>query len=207
MEVKFTEFLISNTDIAKCPKADKPEVAFIGRSNVGKSSLINMLSNKTDLAKISSTPGKTQLINHFLINKEMYWVDLPGYGFAKVAQSKRADWTKMIWNYVENRENLMTLFVLVDSRHSPQQKDIEFINRLGEKGVPFSLIFTKADKETQKEVSANVNLFKQALLRYWEELPPIFVTSAVKRLGRKQVLDYMDQLNDQFNMEKKSNSL
>jgi GTP-binding protein len=150
MDVKFSEFLISNTDIAKCPKADKPEVAFIGRSNVGKSSLINMLSNRTDLAKISSTPGKTQLINHFLINKEMYWVDLPGYGFAKVAQTKRAEWTKMIWNYVENRENLLTLFVLVDSRHAPQQKDIDFINKLGEKGVPFSLIFTKADKESQK---------------------------------------------------------
>jgi GTP-binding protein len=207
MDVKFSEFLISNTDIAKCPKADKPEVAFIGRSNVGKSSLINMLSNRTDLAKISSTPGKTQLINHFLINKEMYWVDLPGYGFAKVAQTKRAEWTKMIWNYVENRENLLTLFVLVDSRHAPQQKDIDFINKLGEKGVPFSLIFTKADKESQKDVSAHVNQFKQALLRYWEALPPIFVTSAVKRLGRKQVLDYMAVLNEKFHAERKSTSL
>ena len=201
MEVKFTEFLISNTDIAKCPKADKPEVAFIGRSNVGKSSLINMLSNKTDLAKISSTPGKTQLINHFLINKDMYWVDLPGYGFAKVAQTKRGEWTKMIWNYVENRENLMTLFVLVDSRHVPQQKDIDFINKLGEKGVPFSLIFTKADKETQKEVSTNVNLFKQNLLKYWEELPPIFVTSSIKRLGRRQVLEYIHSLKEIFYAE------
>jgi len=198
MEVKSTEFLISNTDVAKCPKPDKPEVAFIGRSNVGKSSLINMLSHKTDLAKVSGTPGKTQLINHFLINKDMYWVDLPGYGFAKVSQSKRSDWTKMIWNYTENRENLLTLFVLVDSRHTPQQIDLDFINKLGEKGVPFSILFTKADKETQKEVSANVNLFKKALLNYWEDLPPIFVTSAVKRLGRKQVLDYMGQLKDEF---------
>lgn len=198
MEVKSTEFIISNTDVSKCPKPDKPEVAFIGRSNVGKSSLINMLSHKTDLAKVSSTPGKTQLINHFLINKDMYWVDLPGYGFAKVSQSKRGEWTKMIWNYTESRENLLTLFVLIDSRHTPQQKDLEFINKLGEKGVPFSILFTKADKETQKEVSANVNLFKKALLNYWEELPPIFVTSAVKRLGRKQVLDYIGQLKDDY---------
>lgn len=202
MDVKHSEFLISNTDPDKCPKADKPEVAFIGRSNVGKSSLINMLSNRTDLAKISSTPGKTQLINHFLINKEMYWVDLPGYGFAKVAQTKRAQWTKMIWSYVEKRDNLMTLFVLIDSRHTPQQKDIEFINKLGEKGIPFALLFTKADKETQKEVSTNVQLFKQQLLKYWESLPPIFVTSSVKRLGRKQVLDYLDILKNQFYQDK-----
>jgi GTP-binding protein len=198
MEVKFAEFIISNTDVTKCPKADKPEVAFIGRSNVGKSSLINMLSLKKDLAKISSTPGKTQLINHFLINKDMYWVDLPGYGFAKVSQSKRADWTKMIWNYVETRSNLLTLFILIDSRHAPQQKDIEFVNKLGEKGVPFSIIFTKADKESQKDVSANVNQFKRALLSYWDELPNIFVTSSVKRLGRKQILDFIENLRDDF---------
>jgi GTP-binding protein len=198
MEVKFAEFIISNTDVTKCPKADKPEVAFIGRSNVGKSSLINMLSLKKDLAKISSTPGKTQLINHFLINKDMYWVDLPGYGFAKVSQSKRADWTKMIWNYVETRSNLLTLFILIDSRHAPQQKDIEFVNKLGEKGVPFSIIFTKADKESQKDVSANVNQFKRTLLSYWDELPNIFVTSSVKRLGRKQILDFIENLRDDF---------
>jgi GTP-binding protein len=202
MEVKSTEFIISNTDLAKCPKPDKPEVAFIGRSNVGKSSLINMLSNKKDLAKISSTPGKTQLINHFLINKKMYWVDLPGYGFAKVSQSKRGDWTKMIWNYVEKRENLLTLFVLIDSRHTPQQKDLEFVNKLGEKGVPFSLIFTKADKESQKDVSANVGLFKKALLKNWEELPSIFITSAVKRLGRKTVLSFIGELQDEFYAKK-----
>jgi GTP-binding protein len=198
MDVKFAEFIISNTDVTKCPKPDKPEVAFIGRSNVGKSSLINMLSLKKDLAKISSTPGKTQLINHFLINKDMYWVDLPGYGFAKVSQSKRADWTKMIWNYVETRSNLLTLFILIDSRHAPQQKDIEFVNKLGEKGVPFSIIFTKADKESQKDVSANVNQFKRALLSYWDELPNIFVTSSVKRLGRKQILDFIENLRDDF---------
>ena len=198
MDVKFAEFIISNTDVTKCPKPDKPEVAFIGRSNVGKSSLINMLSLKKDLAKISSTPGKTQLINHFLINKDMYWVDLPGYGFAKVSQSKRADWTKMIWNYVETRSNLLTLFILLDSRHAPQQKDIEFVNKLGEKGVPFSIIFTKADKESQKDVSANVNQFKRALLSYWDELPNIFVTSSVKRLGRKQILDFIENLRNDF---------
>jgi GTP-binding protein len=157
-----------------------------------------MLSLKKDLAKISSTPGKTQLINHFLINKDMYWVDLPGYGFAKVSQSKRAHWTKMIWNYVETRSNLLTLFILIDSRHAPQQKDIEFVNKLGEKGVPFSIIFTKADKESQKDVSANVNQFKRALLSYWDELPNIFVTSSVKRLGRKQILDFIENLRDDF---------
>ncbi|MFZ4751790.1 MAG: ribosome biogenesis GTP-binding protein YihA/YsxC [Chitinophagaceae bacterium] len=194
MEVKHAEYLISNEDIAKCPTPDKPEIAFIGRSNVGKSSLINMLSNKKELAKVSSTPGKTQLINHFLINKDMYWVDLPGYGFAKVSQQKRHAWTKMIWNYVEKRENLLTLFVLIDGRHTPQKPDLDFINKLGQKGVPFTLLFTKADKETQKEVSKNVQLFKQTLLNQWESLPPIFVTSAVKRLGRKEVLNYIEML-------------
>lgn len=194
MEVKFAEYLISNEDSSKCPKADKPEVAFIGRSNVGKSSLINMLSTKRELAKVSSTPGKTQLINHFLINKNMYWVDLPGYGFAKVSQSKRHAWTKMIWTYLEQRTNLLTVFVLIDSRHSPQQVDIDFINKLGEKGVPFTIIFTKADKETQKQVSLNVTMFKKEMLKYWEELPPCFVTSSEKRLGRKEVLNYMSLL-------------
>lgn len=207
MEVKFAEFLISNTDILKCPKADKPEIAFLGRSNVGKSSLINMLANKKDLAKVSSTPGKTQLINHYLINKEMYWVDLPGYGFAKVSQSQRSSWSKMIWNYIEQRENLETLFLLIDSRHTPQQKDIEFINKLGEKGVPFSLIFTKADKETQKEVSGNVRLFKNKLLTYWEELPSLFVTSSVKRLGKNEVLRYIEELKINAIKEQKQKAL
>jgi GTP-binding protein len=201
MEVKFTEYLISNPDVKTCPKADKPEIAFIGRSNVGKSSLINMLSNKKELAKISSSPGKTQLINHFLINKNMYWVDLPGYGFAKVAQSKRIAWTKMIWNYAEQRTNLLTLFVLVDSRHKPQKLDIEFVNKLGEKGIPFALVFTKADKESQKEVALHVSLFKTALLKTWEELPPIFVTSAVKRLGRKEILTYVEELCKDFEVQ------
>jgi GTP-binding protein len=198
MEVKFTEYLISNPDVKGCPKADKPEIAFIGRSNVGKSSLINMLSNKKELAKISSSPGKTQLINHFLINKNMYWVDLPGYGFAKVSQAKRGAWTKMIWNYVEQRTNLMTLFVLVDSRHTPQKMDLEFVNKLGEKGIPFTIVFTKADKESQKEVAEHVAMFKRELLKTWEALPTIFITSSVKRLARKEMLDYIGELSNDF---------
>ncbi len=194
MEIKSTEYLISSPDISNCPKGILPEVAFIGRSNVGKSSLINMLTNKKELAKVSSSPGKTQLINHFLINKNMYWVDLPGYGFAKVSQAKRGAWTKMIWNYVEKRENLQTLFVLIDSRHTPQSMDIDFVNKLGQKAIPFTLVFTKADKESQKEVSEHVSQFKQALLKTWDELPTIFVSSAVKRLARKEILEYVEQL-------------
>ena len=194
MEVKSTEYLISSPDIDHCPKGILPEIAFIGRSNVGKSSLINMLTNKKELAKVSSSPGKTQMINHFLINKNMFWVDLPGYGFAKVSQSKRMSWTKMIWNYVEKRENLQTLFVLVDSRHTPQKMDIEFVNKLGEKAIPFTLVFTKADKESQKEVSEHVAMFKKVLLKTWAELPPIFVSSAVKRLARKEILAYIETL-------------
>lgn len=194
MEVKSAEFIISNTDVSKSPKATLPEIAFIGRSNVGKSSLINMLANKQNLAKTSSTPGKTQLINHFLINKNMYWVDLPGYGFAKVSQTKRGDWTKMIWNYTEKRTNLCNLFVLIDSRHKPQAKDIDFINKLGEKGIPFTIVFTKADKEAQKVVSANISLFKTALMKTWDEMPIAFVTSAVKRSGRKDILEFIESM-------------
>jgi GTP-binding protein len=198
MEVKSATFVISNTDPTKCPKPNLPEIAFIGRSNVGKSSLINMLSHRTDLAKVSSTPGKTKLINHFLINGNMYWVDLPGYGFAKVGQKDRSAWMKMIWQYVEQRENLLTLFVLIDSRHSPQAIDLAFLQKLGEKGVPFSILFTKADKENQRDVAKNVQEFKTAMLRYWEALPPMFVTSSVKRLGRKQVLTYIGALQAGF---------
>lgn len=194
MEIKSIEYLISSPSVDLCPKEIKPEIAFIGRSNVGKSSLINMLSNKKEVAKVSSSPGKTQMINHYLVNKEMFWVDLPGYGFAKVAQSTRKTWTKMIWDYVEKRVQLMSLLVLIDSRHTPQKPDLEFIQKLGEKGIPFALIFTKADKESQKEVSGNVAKFKQALLKNWEALPPVFVSSAVKRLGRKEILTFIDEL-------------
>lgn len=198
MEILHTEYLISSPDITHCPKGILPEVAFIGRSNVGKSSLINMLSNKKELAKVSSSPGKTQMINHFLINKNMFWVDLPGYGFAKVSQSKRMAWAKMIWTYVEERENLQTLFVLIDSRHTPQKMDIEFVNKLGAKAIPFTIVFTKADKESQKEVSEHVSQFKNALLKTWSELPPIFVTSAVKRLARKEMLAYIEKLRASY---------
>ncbi|HOZ52478.1 MAG TPA: ribosome biogenesis GTP-binding protein YihA/YsxC [Chitinophagaceae bacterium] len=194
MEIKSTEYLISSPEVENCPKGTLPEVAFIGRSNVGKSSLINMLTNKKELAKVSSSPGKTQMINHFLINKNMFWVDLPGYGFAKVSQAKRGTWTKMIWNYVEKRENLQTLFVLIDSRHTPQKMDIEFVNKLGEKAIPFTLVFTKADKESQKEVSEHVGQFKKELLKTWAELPTIFISSAVKRLARNEILAYIEAL-------------
>lgn len=202
MEIYSAEFVISNTDVSKCPKPSLPEVAFIGRSNVGKSSLINMLANKKDLAKTSSTPGKTQLINHFILNKNMYWVDLPGYGFAKVSQNQRRQWTKMIWNYIEQRENLMTLFVLIDSRHNPQAIDLEFINTLGEKGIPFTILFTKTDKSTQKEVSANIDEYKHQLLERWETLPPMFGTSAIKRNGRKEILKFMDELHGSWKSTK-----
>lgn len=198
MEIKATEYLISSPDVSNCPKGTLPEIAFIGRSNVGKSSLINMLSNKKELAKVSSSPGKTQMINHFLINKNMFWVDLPGYGFAKVSQTKRGTWTKMIWHYIEKRENLQTLFVLIDSRHTPQKMDIEFVNKLGEKAIPFTLIFTKADKESQKEVGDNVRLFKAALLKTWDELPPYFISSAHKRLARTEILEYIETLRKNY---------
>lgn len=194
MEIKSAEFIISNTDIKKCPSPTLPEFAFIGRSNVGKSSLINMLTNKVNLAKTSSTPGKTQLLNHFLINKNMYWVDLPGYGFAKVSKKLRGDWTKMIWNYVEQRSNLRVLFTLIDSRHKPQQKDIDFLNKLGEKKISFAIIFTKADKEKQKIVSENIQLFKKKLAETWDEMPIAFVSSAVKKTGRNEMLAFIEMM-------------
>lgn len=204
MEVKSAVFVISNTELDKCPKPDKPEIAFIGRSNVGKSSLINMLAHKRDLAKVSSTPGKTQLINHFIINYEQYWVDLPGYGFAKVSQKKRNEWTKMIWTYIEKRENLLCLFLLLDSRHAPQQQDIDFINKLGEKGVPFTLVFTKADKENQKTVSKNVQTYRDTLAAWWEETPHMVVTSSEKRLGRTQLLTHIETVCATFKSGKQA---
>lgn len=207
MEVVQASYLISSPSVDKCPKPDKPEYAFIGRSNVGKSSVINMLTNKKELAKVSSSPGKTQLINHFTIQssdkKEWYLVDLPGYGYAKRSQSQRKSWQKMIDEYIKKRENLVNLFVLIDSRHEPQKIDLQFINRLGEWQIPFALIFTKADKSTQKETANNVNLFLKALSTTWEEPPPHFVTSAVKHLGAKQVLSFIEDLNTLFYNHKK----
>jgi GTP-binding protein len=207
MEIVHASYLISSPSADKCPKADKPEYAFIGRSNVGKSSLINMLTNKKELAKVSSSPGKTQLINHFNIEssdkKEWYLVDLPGYGYAKRSQSQRKQWQKMIQDYIRKRENLVNLFVLIDSRHGPQKIDLQFINQLGNWQIPFALIFTKADKSTQKETANNVNHFLKELSATWEEPPPHFITSAVKRTGAKQVLEFITELNTLFYDHKK----
>jgi len=195
---------VSSPSVEQCPKPDKPEYAFIGRSNVGKSSLINMICNIQKLAKISSSPGKTQLINHFVIQSieekthkvnDWYLVDLPGYGYAKVGLGKRKQWVKMIENYIRKRESLLNLFVLIDSRHKPQNIDISFINQLGAWNIPFAIVFTKADKSTQKEVSATVKAFLAALGEHWVELPPHFVSSAVKYTGRKQILTFIEQLN------------
>jgi len=207
MEIVHASYLISSPSVDKCPKPDKPEYAFIGRSNVGKSSVINMLTNKKELAKVSSSPGKTQLINHFDVEssdkKEWYLVDLPGYGYAKRSQSQRKSWQKMIEEYIKKRENLVNLFVLVDSRHDPQKIDLQFINQLGSWRIPFALIFTKADKSTQKETANNVNLFLKELSATWEEPPPHFVTSAIKRTGAKQILHFIAGLNNLFYNHKK----
>lgn len=202
MEIVHASYLISSPSVDKCPKADRPEYAFIGRSNVGKSSLINLLTNKKELAKISSSPGKTQLINHFTVEssdkKQWYLVDLPGYGYAKRSQSQRKTWKKMIEEYIKKRENLYNLFVLIDSRHEPQKLDLQFVNQLGAWQIPFAIVFTKADKSTQKEVAANVNHFLNQLSDTWEELPPHFVTSAIKRTGSKQILNFIAELNILF---------
>lgn len=198
MEIHSAKYLISNPKVEGCPTPDKPEYAFIGRSNVGKSSLINMLTNHSKLAKTSGTPGKTQLINHFIINYSWYLVDLPGYGFAKVSHSQRASWEKMIADYLQKRENLVTVFVLIDSRHSPQKVDLDFLRKLGDWQIPFNMVFTKADKITQKEASKNVRSFIEAMKKDWEYIPRSFVTSTVKFLGRKDMLSYIDELNEIF---------
>jgi GTP-binding protein len=198
MVIKSAEYLISNVDWQKCPPPDMPEYAFIGRSNVGKSSLINMLTNHSSLAKTSGTPGKTQLINHFLINKSWYIVDLPGYGFAKVSQSQRRSWEQMIENYLRKRPNLVNVFVLIDSRLPPQKIDIEFVNQLGEWQVPFQLVFTKADKSTQLETSRNVKAFLNKLRETWQFLPANYVTSTVKKSGRDKILEFIDEMNGRF---------
>ncbi|RTL59621.1 MAG: YihA family ribosome biogenesis GTP-binding protein [Sphingobacteriales bacterium] len=198
MIIKSAVYLISSPDYTKCPKPDKPEYAFIGRSNVGKSSLINLICDNEKLAKTSASPGKTQLINHFIINGDWYLVDLPGYGFAKVSQSSRRRWEQMIENYLRKRENLTNVFVLIDSRHRPQKIDLEFINQLGQWEIPFNLIFTKADKSTQKEVAANVKAFLNEMRKTWQFLPQHFVTSAVKKTGRKEILKFIEECNKQI---------
>ena len=199
MIVKQASFVISNTDYKKCPEDEKAEYAFIGRSNVGKSSLINALTNNKSLAKTSGKPGKTQLINHFLINKEWYMVDLPGYGYAKTSKSNRAIFHKMISDYLINKKNLISLFVLIDSRHELQVIDSDFMQWLAENGIPFSIIFTKTDKLSKTKLSENIKAFKQNMLVDWSELPNIFSTSAIKKDGLEEVLSYINKLNLEFN--------
>jgi GTP-binding protein len=198
MEIKSATYVISSPKIELCPSPDKPEYAFIGRSNVGKSSLINMLTGQSKLAKTSNTPGKTQLINHFLINKDFYIVDLPGYGFAKVSIKTRAVWEKMISDYLQQRTNLVTVFVLIDSRHEPQSIDIDFLRNLGEWGVPFNVIFTKVDKSTQRIAARNARLFIEQMKKEWEFIPRSFMTSAVKFLGKKDILSFIEELNIEY---------
>ena len=198
MQIKEATYVISSPSVDKCPKPDKPEFAFIGRSNVGKSSLINMLTNKRELAKVSANPGKTQMINHFEIttakNKKWYLVDLPGYGFAIVSQKQRKSWEKMIDDYIRNRENLINLFVLIDSRHEPQKKDIDFINRLGEWHISFAIVFTKTDKNKPGATIRNINAFMNELSKTWSEPPVYFSSSAIKGNGKKEILDFIEGL-------------
>ena len=198
MDIKTAEFSVSAPMVSMCPQDTKPEYAFIGRSNVGKSSLINMLTNNRKLAKTSATPGKTLLINHFIINKEWYLVDLPGYGFAKRSKKEVARLDQMIRGYILQRQQLVNVFVLVDIRLEPQRIDLEFIEWLGQSGVPFSIVFTKSDKLSAAKAQQSVEAYKQKLLETWEELPPVFVTSAEKKLGRDEVLDYIDQINKEL---------
>jgi len=195
MEITSATFIISSTNLSACPSGNLPEYAFIGRSNVGKSSLINMLTHVRDLAKTSSKPGKTVLINHFLINNSWHIVDLPGYGYAKISLQTREKLHKMITDYILKREQLTCLFVLVDSRHEAHDIDLEFIEFLGEKQVPFAIIFTKTDKISQSKLSANLNAYKDVLSKDWEEIPPVFTTSTVKEKGRKELLDYIESIN------------
>lgn len=198
MEIKKATFVVSNSDYRKCPDTGLPEYAFIGRSNVGKSSLINMLTNNKNLAKTSSQPGKTQTINHFLINKNWYLVDLPGYGFAKTSKTNRTKWAKMISDYLLFRENLQIVFVLVDARLEPQRIDIDFINNLGESGIPFAIIFTKTDKNSAGKTMSNVQKMKNTLAETWEEMPMMFKSSAVSGAGKEEILDYIDGINNEF---------
>lgn len=198
MIVKTAEFLVSNSYYQNCPKPDKPEYAFIGRSNVGKSSLINKITGIKGLAKISSKPGKTQLINHFSINDEWYLVDLPGYGYANIPVKIKAKWETMINGYLQTRKNLLTTFVLIDVRHSPQKKDIEFIENLAEYLIPFALIFTKADKLTSRKLKENIAAYRKYLSENWEELPPNFVTSSKTGLGAEDILNFIEQTNKVF---------
>lgn len=195
MEIKKAEFLISSPRVEQCPNSQQVEYAFIGRSNVGKSSLINMLTGNNKLAKTSATPGKTMLINHFIVNDEWQLVDLPGYGFAKRSKKEQENLQKMITGYILQREQMANLFLLIDSRLEPQKIDLEFMEFLGEHGVPFSIVFTKADKMGKNKLACNIQLYLNRLLQDWEELPPHFITSSETRMGREEVLDYIAQIN------------
>jgi len=195
VEIKKASFITSSPTIDLCPPPKKPEYAFIGRSNVGKSSLINMLCNKKSLAKTSATPGKTQLINHFMIDDTWFLVDLPGYGWARVSKTTKEEWNVSLRNYLAKRENLVNVFVLIDIRHDAQQNDIEFMNWLGAKSIPFSIIFTKSDKLKPTQIETKVQSYEQRMLEYWEEMPIHFVTSSLKKSGKEEVLLYIEQLN------------
>jgi GTP-binding protein len=198
MKIISAEFVMSNSDVAKCPKSNIPEYAFIGRSNVGKSSLINMLTSKKSLAKTSGRPGKTQLINHFIINKTWHLVDLPGYGYARVSKSAKRTFQKFITDYFKERHQLVSAFVLIDVRHEPQSVDLEFIQWLGEKQIPFSIIFTKADKLKPMAIERHIKDYEKILLETWEVMPTYFVTSSTRNTGKDDVLDYIDQINNEL---------
>jgi GTP-binding protein len=198
MKIKEAVFVISNEDHKKCPDDGRPEYAFIGRSNVGKSSLINMLTEKKGLAKTSGKPGKTQLINHFLINNEWYIVDLPGYGYAKASKVSRYKWEKFIAEYLTLRESLVNVFVLLDCRLEPQKIDLEFMNWCGEQGIPFSMVFTKIDKLSSSALQKNLAKYKKEMLKYWEALPPVFTTSSESAFGKEKILNYIETINSQL---------
>ena len=198
MNINKSEYVVSNPDYSKCPQTNQPEFAFIGRSNVGKSSLINMLTNHKGLAKTSQTPGKTLLINHFKINDSWWIVDLPGYGYANVGKAGTEKLKKLINGYILHRQEMTCLFVLIDSRHSPMKVDLDFITMLGENGIPFAIVFTKADKSKPLQLKQNVQKFHDALAEEWDELPPCFITSSAKALGREEVLNYIDSINKQI---------
>ena len=201
--IKKTAFVTSSSKINQCPPPDLPEFAFIGRSNVGKSSLINMLSGRKKLAKVSSKPGKTQLINHFLMDETWYLVDLPGYGWAKVSKDSRSKWGEMIHDYLLERENLVNLFVLIDVRHAPQPNDTEFLEWLGENGLPFAIIFTKTDKLSKNKVQSSIARYKRFLKNHWEELPPIMATSSATGMGQEEVLDYIQACIEMYSESSK----
>ncbi len=194
MKIVSAAFIKSSARVSECPDPGPPEIAFIGRSNVGKSSLINLLTGRRNLAKTSVSPGKTRLINHFLINEQWYLVDLPGYGYARVSKGERRKFGKLIEQYISGRKSLALVMVLIDSRLKPQRSDMDFINWLGVNAVPFALVFTKTDKPNQKELNLNIKNFRKELLKTWEELPPFFLTSALKKTGREEILGYLGQI-------------